>query len=141
MSYELKCIENKEMAMLCYEKKKYNSFVNRYYYSVYQALLDKLKSTDEDLLKDINALEGGSHEKTIYLFIEKIAKVKTSKKGINKVKEVSMIRSLFYNMKLAINLRLDNIKNYIIKEKKEIIIPDNYAIMVPKEVKEFLRRK
>ena len=80
MSYELKCIENKEMAMLCYEKKKYNSFVNRYYYSVYQALLDKLKSTDEDLLKDINALEGGSHEKTIYLFIEKIAKVKTSKK-------------------------------------------------------------
>ena len=54
MSYELKCIENKEMAMLCYEKKKYNSFVNRYYYSVYQALLDKLKSTDEDLLKDIN---------------------------------------------------------------------------------------
>lgn len=101
MSYELKCIENKEMAMLCYEKKKYNSFVNRYYYSVYQALLDKLKSTDEDLLKDINALEGGSHEKTIYLFIEKIAKVKTSKKGINKVKEVSMIRSLFYNMKLA----------------------------------------
>lgn len=101
MSYELKCIENKEMAMLCYEKKKYNSFVNRYYYSVYQALLDKLKSTDEDLLKDINALEGGSHEKTIYLFIEKIAKVKTSKKGINKVKEVSMIISLFYNMKLA----------------------------------------
>ena len=101
MSYELKCIENKEMAMLCYEKKKYNSFVNRYYYSVYQALLDKLKSTDEDLLKDINALEGGSHEKTIYLFIEKIAKVKTSKKGINKVKEVSMILSLFYNMKLA----------------------------------------
>ena len=101
MSYELKCIENKEMAMLCYEKKKYNSFVNRYYYSVYQALLDKLKSTDEDLLKDINALEGGSHEKTIYLFIEKIAKVKTSKKGINKLKEVSMIRSLFYNMKLA----------------------------------------
>ena len=53
------------------------------------------------MLKDINALEGGSHEKTIYLFIEKIAKVKTSKKGINKVKEVSMIRSLFYNMKLA----------------------------------------
>lgn len=54
---------------------------------------------------------------------------------------IEIPKKKFYNMKLAINLRLDNIKNYIIKEKKEIIIPDNYAIMVPKEVKEFLRRK
>lgn len=54
---------------------------------------------------------------------------------------IEIPKKKFYNMKLAINLRLDNIKNYIIKEKKEIIIPDNYAIMVPKEVNEFLRRK
>lgn len=49
---------------------------------------------------------------------------------------IEIPKKKFYNMKLAINLRLDNIKNYIIKE---IIIPDNYAIMVPKEVKELFK--
>lgn len=47
----------------------------------------------------------------------------------------------FYDIKLASNLSMSYIKNYIIKNKEEIIIPENYAIMVPNEVKDFLRSK
>lgn len=43
------------------------------------------------------------------------------------------------NTKIAINSNLCDIKCYVTKSEKEITIPENYAIMVPKEIKDFLR--
>lgn len=47
----------------------------------------------------------------------------------------------FYDIKLASNLNMSYIKDYIVKKEEKIIIPENYAIMVPKEVKDQLRSK
>lgn len=45
----------------------------------------------------------------------------------------------FLNMELAINSNLCDIKCYVTKREKEITIPENYAIMAPKEIKDFFR--
>lgn len=46
----------------------------------------------------------------------------------------------FLKLNLSSNLYLCNIKNYA-RQKEEITIPENYAIMAPKEIKDFLRRR
>ncbi len=51
---------------------------------------------------------------------------------------IEIPKKKFYDIKLASNFNINYIKDYIIKDKEETIIPENYAIMVPKEVKNFL---
>lgn len=46
----------------------------------------------------------------------------------------------FCKLNLSSNLSLCNIKNYA-TQKEEIAIPENYAIMAPKEIKDFLRKR
>lgn len=48
--------------------------------------------------------------------------------------------SKFFQMNLSSNSPSYQIKNHIIK-KEEITIPENFAIMAPKEIKEFLKSK
>ena len=115
MSYEQKCIENKEMGILCYEKQKYNSFVNRYYYSFYQALLLKLQS--RDLLKEIKVLEAGSHENTFYLFEQNF--VRKNRKF--KWSELRTLKSLFSEIKSA-RQKADYNEESISKEEADGII-------------------
>ena len=51
---------------------------------------------------------------------------------------IEIPKEKFYDIKLASNLSMRYIKDYIIKNEEEISIPENYAIMAPKEVKNFL---
>ena len=51
---------------------------------------------------------------------------------------IEIPKEKFYDIKLASNLSMKYIKDYIIKNEEEISIPENYAIMAPKEVKNFL---
>lgn len=45
----------------------------------------------------------------------------------------------FCKMNLATNSPLWYIKNYVIKNEEKITIPENFAIMAPKEIKDFLK--
>lgn len=54
---------------------------------------------------------------------------------------IEIPKKKFYDIKLASNLNMSYIKDYIVKKEEKIIIPENYAIMVPKEVKDQLRSK
>lgn len=51
---------------------------------------------------------------------------------------IEIPKEKFYDIKLASNLSMKYIKDYIIKNEEEISIPENYAIMAPKKVKNFL---
>ena len=70
MSYTEKGIESLEVAKLCYEKKYYNSCVNRYYYSFYQELMHKLSKRQITINEE--HLSGGSHEKAFNQFISEV---------------------------------------------------------------------
>lgn len=70
MSYEKKGIESLNVAILCYKDSNYNSCVNRYYYSFYQDLMNKL--TSKGISINEQNLSGGSHEKAFNQFIDKV---------------------------------------------------------------------
>lgn len=46
----------------------------------------------------------------------------------------------FFKLELSTNSPLFNIENYLVKNSEDRV-PENYAIMAPKEVKDFLRQK
>lgn len=54
---------------------------------------------------------------------------------------IEIPKDQFYKMDLANNSHLWDIKGYITKRKEEITIPENYAIMAPKEIKDFLKNR
>lgn len=87
MSYLDKCIKTKEMAKICYDNKIYDSCVNRYYYSFYQALMHKLQ--EKKIKVDQEEGNGGSHLKTFKCF----------KKHLRDVKKLKMIRITQINSK------------------------------------------
>lgn len=45
----------------------------------------------------------------------------------------------FNKMDLSVDCPFWYIRNYLIKGKQEIEVPDKYALMVPKEIKNILR--
>lgn len=51
---------------------------------------------------------------------------------------VEMPKEQFFNMSLSSNLSSLNIRNYLIPSDENLTIPENYAIMAPKEIKDFL---
>ncbi len=54
---------------------------------------------------------------------------------------IEIPKEQFYKMDLASDSHLWDIKDYVTKGKEEITIPENYAIMAPKEIKDFLRSR
>lgn len=47
----------------------------------------------------------------------------------------------FYKMNFASNLFYKDIRNFVTKSKEEVTIPENCAIMAPKEIKNFLKSR
>lgn len=71
MSYENKYKESKKSADLLYEKGYYDSAVNRYYYCIYQMLLEYNKRNDIVIEKEkLNGKD--SHKITIKLFCQEL---------------------------------------------------------------------
>lgn len=67
-----KSMEFKEVGDSAYREHKYNSFVNRYYYSLYQKII-YIEKTDVNYSKyliQISKGNNGSHEKSLYAFID-----------------------------------------------------------------------
>ena len=86
MSYEKKGIESLEVARLCYEETNYNSCVNRYYYSFYQKLMNKLTSKGISINEE--HLSGGSHEKAFNQFIDEVLRpIKRPKQRVRALKK------------------------------------------------------
>lgn len=109
MSYMKKSKESLEVAKMCYEKKYYNSCVNRYYYSFYQELMFKLN--EKKISIDDKYLSGGSHERAFNQFIDKVFRpIKRPKP-----REVSNLRSMYGDFK-NIRVLADYKEEYISKE-------------------------
>lgn len=91
MSYSDKCINTKNMAMICYEQKNFDSFINRCYYSFFQKILHIL---DKDNIKISKEDKYGSHINTFNVFIKHMQ----SKRVIN-IRDGIRVRTDFENFK------------------------------------------
>ena len=98
MSYIDKSKQSLEVAEFCYENKCYDSCVNRYYYSFYQELMDKLSKKGISI--DDRNISGGSHERAFNNFIDKVLR------PIKRVKprEITKLRTEYGNLKNLRNL-------------------------------------
>ncbi len=54
---------------------------------------------------------------------------------------VEIPKDQFFKMNLSSDSLLGDIKNYVIKREEKSTIPENYAIMAPKEIKDFLMKR
>lgn len=93
MLYKDKGIKSKEAAILCYEKHLYDSCINRYYYSFYQYMLQKL--ADNKLTINSESLTSGSHINTFNEYLDNIVKKSSD---YNRDDE-TLISSFFYTIK------------------------------------------
>ncbi len=98
MSYENKYKESKKSADFLYEKKFYNAAVNRYYYCIYQMImeynrLNKLNYNDSE--------KEGTHEKTIDTFLNNYFDENYEQSEFNKYDMEARIYSLKDQRKAA----------------------------------------
>lgn len=78
MSFIQKHKDSINIAEFAYDDRKYDVAVNRYYYSTYQKILHELNKIDKNEIDfNINSADGkDSHNNTIYLFREKVLKIR-----------------------------------------------------------------
>lgn len=129
MTYEQKADESLEASEILRENKKYNSCVNRAYYSLYQRMLFKLDCVK--LLDKVNQecrnQKGnhvkGSHEFTIDYFLNTCVSARAKKPRVN---------SCAYNLK-----RLRHKADYLEDEISELDVKD--AIQLTKLFKDLVK--
>lgn len=69
MSHQDKYEENEKWADCAYSHKCYNVAVNRYYYSIFQRMLNKLAIVPNSYQRDVGG--AGSHNDTAKMFVNK----------------------------------------------------------------------
>lgn len=124
MSYQEKCIENEKVGRITYNEGYYNASVNRYYYSFFQFLIDRMNSFKIKI--DSEELASGSHVSTFISYkkyLEKNNKVKRSR--------INQINGKFFKLK---NLRAKADYDEEKIEKKEAELAISTYNMLKKEI-------
>ncbi len=94
--------------------------------------------TKEIKMKDINPYEINSNlkMKADFYIVNIPSNVCLSPNDLPVLVEIPIDKLL--NMEFSTDYSLKNISNFLIKKKEKLKIPDNYAIMAPKEMKQYL---
>lgn len=98
MSFKDKYNDSIAIADIAYNNNKYDSAVNRYYYGIYQKMLDRIENIKTE--SNINAKsmnEENTHNRVINFFRDNV--LKPTYKGKEKVKKVSLFNSYIQDLK------------------------------------------
>lgn len=124
MSYQEKCIENENVGKITYENGYYNASVNRYYYSFFQFLMDRMNCFKIKI--DSEEVANGSHVKAFKSY-------KNYLQNNNKVKRgrINQLNSNFFKLR---NLRAKADYDEEKIEKKEADLAISTYNMLKREI-------
>lgn len=98
MSFVAKYKESIEIANIAYNKNKYNSAVNRYYYGIYQKMLDRIQnSCTNSNINSNNMNQENTHNQVITFFRDNVLAPKYT--GKERIKKKYLFNSYIQDLK------------------------------------------